>query len=314
MVNNYLFSIIVPVYNVQEYLIECVNSVLIQNFNSYEILLIDDGSTDESGQMCDALALKAKNVKTFHQINGGLSAARNTGLRNATGKYIVFLDSDDLLENHTLEHLSEIIKSDKDIYVGYGLNLLENGEFQKQFERRRIGMNELSGIDFFNKALSMHLIGAPVPYNIYKRSFLVDNNLWFKEGILHEDELWTPITFSKAKSVEDFPYDFYYYRAREGSITRSSGSKSNNGKHLINNSYELSDYFKQFPKNNTRFIFDNISALFMSGVYLGQLAEWEAVNRFFPLKNAKTAKNVLKAMLFALSPSLYCKVHKIVKH
>ena len=104
-INDYKVSVIVPVYNVEDYLEECVNSLVGQTLEDIEILLIDDGSTDLSGVMCDGYAEKYPNVSVIHKTNGGLGDARNVGTRVAKGKYIYFIDSDDLLEKCALQYL-----------------------------------------------------------------------------------------------------------------------------------------------------------------------------------------------------------------
>ena len=107
------FSIIIPVYNVEAYLDECLNSVLRQNYGKteYEIILVDDGSADVSGKLCDEYAAKHENIVSVHQENQGLSGARNTGIRRAQGNYLVFLDSDDIFYKDSLVHLQECLDS-----------------------------------------------------------------------------------------------------------------------------------------------------------------------------------------------------------
>ena len=105
MENQALISVIIPVYNVEEYLCECVDSVLVQTYQNFEIILVDDGSTDSSGRICDEYAEKDSRISVIHQENRGPSKTRNTGLNNANGKYIYFLDSDDYIENNALELL-----------------------------------------------------------------------------------------------------------------------------------------------------------------------------------------------------------------
>lgn len=107
-----LLSVIVPAYNVEPYLEECVNSILSNTFQDYELLLIDDGSTDETGTICDALAERSNKIKVFHTENRGLCAARNLGLDNASGTYISFVDSDDVISPHMLETLVSGMKPD----------------------------------------------------------------------------------------------------------------------------------------------------------------------------------------------------------
>ena len=106
---NPLISIIIPVYNREKYIEECLNSILSQTFNDYEILLIDDGSNDNTGIICDKYAEENKKIKVFHKKNGGVSSARNLGLRCAKGKWIIFVDSDDVLAKESLTIMNSII-------------------------------------------------------------------------------------------------------------------------------------------------------------------------------------------------------------
>ena len=105
-----LISVVIPVYNIEEYLERCVNSICAQTYRNLEILLVDDGSTDGSGALCDALAEKDKRIKVFHKANGGSSSARNVGIAQARGKYIGFVDSDDYISENMYELLYEAIK------------------------------------------------------------------------------------------------------------------------------------------------------------------------------------------------------------
>ena len=126
-----LLSVIVPVYNVEKYLSKCVDSLLNQNLlpEEYEIILVDDGSTDRSGDICDEYAMHHSNVKAIHQQNGGLSVARNTGIQVAAGKYVQFVDSDDYLEPNVLKSLVEKMKlEDLDVLRFNYRNVNEQGE------------------------------------------------------------------------------------------------------------------------------------------------------------------------------------------
>ena len=111
------FSIIVPVYNVEKYLSKCIQSLIDQDYNDYEILLIDDGSTDKSGIICEQYAKKYENIYVFHKKNGGLSDARNYGLQKALGDYILFVDSDDWIKKDILKEFSDIIENNKAVDV-----------------------------------------------------------------------------------------------------------------------------------------------------------------------------------------------------
>ena len=103
------YSIIVPAYNVENYLEQCINSILVQSFNNYEIIIVNDGSTDKTGKICDNFASKNKQIKIIHKKNGGLSSARNTGLEFASGEYNIFLDSDDFwIDKNFLANINDI--------------------------------------------------------------------------------------------------------------------------------------------------------------------------------------------------------------
>lgn len=122
-------SVVVPVYNVEEYLKRCVDSIINQNYPNIEIILVDDGSKDSSGKICDILAAKDKRIKVIHQSNGGLSAARNTGIDNATGDYIDFLDSDDELLPNVFNDLIPLLEQnnlDIMIYASQKIKKREN--------------------------------------------------------------------------------------------------------------------------------------------------------------------------------------------
>ena len=124
-----LISVVVPVYNVKQYLDDCMESIVHQTYENIEIILVDDGSTDGSGEMCDAWKEKDARIKVVHQKNGGLSAARNTGIEASTGEYIVFIDSDDMFETDAVMNLYNCATSlSADLVVGQGLRVDENGE------------------------------------------------------------------------------------------------------------------------------------------------------------------------------------------
>ena len=126
-------SVIIPVYNVEKFIEQSIKSVLNQTYKNLEIILVDDGSTDSSGSICDEYSKKDKRIKVIHQDNKGLSGARNSGLDIATGKYIMFLDSDDYFENNSCEILySEIEKKQADYVIGNYIHTKYNGEKWKE--------------------------------------------------------------------------------------------------------------------------------------------------------------------------------------
>lgn len=216
-------SIIVPVYNVERYLDECLESVL-KLRTELEVVLVDDGSTDGSGALCDAWAAKDPRFRVVHQANGGLSAARNTGIRHSTGDYILFLDSDDFLDPwETDRMLEEGLQAKPDVLLGLYRNYYGDEQgFEPEHCAPLLTLEGLTPIDTFLEAMppdgrSCYMVAVRF---IARRSFLLDHELLFLPGIYHEDEEWTGRLLCAAEAVFVSHAFFYQYRqARVGAIT-----------------------------------------------------------------------------------------------
>lgn len=220
-----LLSIVVPIYRVEPYLRKCIDSLLAQDLSSgeYEIILVDDGSPDDCGKIADEYAAKFGNVKAFHQENGGLSVARNTGIMAAQGRYIQFVDSDDYLEPDVLRSLVDRAELDNlDVLRFNYRNVNENyEEFEPNKESRPYmdySLTICDGLEFLNDRLG---------YACYAVQFLIKTSIvkecLFKEHILFEDTQWTPRMLRKAQRVSSTPDVIYNYLSREGSITKADG-------------------------------------------------------------------------------------------
>lgn len=240
------FSIIIPVYNVDKYLRECLDSVLNQSYKeNFEVICINDGSKDGSLAVLHEYRGKDNRIKIIDQENKGLSEARNVGIRDAKGDYIFFLDSDDWIEQNTLEVLAENINGED--FIGFnGRRYFEDGRTEEP--DAGISENEISGWDYYNKyaLVSRKFHFVCVVLRIYRREFLLDNNLFFEPGIYHEDNLFTPIACYFAKKVKLIPTILYVYRIREGSITHKPDKKRIFD--FIKIANNLSDFF--IPKTN----------------------------------------------------------------
>lgn len=222
-------SIIIPVYNVLDFISECVNSVLNQTYKNFEILLVDDGSTDGSSQLCDEFGNKDNRIRVYHKKNGGLSDARNYGICRATGDYIIFLDSDDfwddldalkrLVERLLLTNPDVLSYSYKKYYKSTNLtvNLFDNIE-----DMPLSCNNKLKQADYMT---SKFLFIASACNKIIRTS-LFDDALYFKSGVVSEDIEWCAKLLDKSKSLDFICENFYCYRQREGSITHSISKKS----------------------------------------------------------------------------------------
>ena len=235
------FSIIIPVYNVEPYLRDCLESVLHQSFSDWEAVCVNDGSTDGSVAILEEYAAKDSRFRVITQVNGGLSSARNTGLKAAKGDYVLFLDSDDWLEDHTLEVLAGKV-GDEDMVCFSGRRFFENeGKYHEPDHLTKAVYR--SGMDYYNEnALQRRDFAfVCVVHRIYKRSFLEENGIRFKEGIYHEDNLFTPIACFFAHGVKVIDDCLYDYRVRSESITTTYNPKRL--KDLMGTANELASFF-----------------------------------------------------------------------
>lgn len=223
-------SVIVPVYNVEDYLEECLDSVLNQTFGDYEIICVDDGSTDSSGKILSRYAKADPRVKIVTQENRGLSGARNVGLDIASGEYVYFLDSDDKLRSDALEKLVRVAKAEKLDQVVFSASVFVDGagspELRKRvavFERYYSLQDELCGKvlrgeDLFSKTVTSDKFLASVPLRFTRLSVLRESGLRFPEGVLHEDNYFSPICMCLCARVMLLNERFFLRRLRENSI------------------------------------------------------------------------------------------------
>ncbi len=227
MKNQALISVIIPVYNVEEYLRECLDSVLGQTYGNFEIILVNDGSTDSSGTICDEYLEKDERISVVHQKNGGLSAARNTGLFEANGDYVYFLDSDDYILPETLEKLYEIAERDNSDFVFFDAFSFADGDFKvSQNYIRKNSYDTCGGMEMLEKLWNNGDYHSAVPLLLLKKSFLEDNKLIFINGILYEDMVYTYQVYCCAQTVSQCRDALYYRRYRESSIMTSKKNKN----------------------------------------------------------------------------------------
>ena len=228
--NSIDLSIIVPVYNIQKYIGKCLESILkIRNID-YEVLVINDGSPDDSQKIIDEYCQKNSRVKSFIKENGGLSSARNYGMKKAQGEYIWFVDGDDLIVASEFEKLFKKIEGlDLDVVLGNFINFFDENkiEIKKRENFKKLeNLPILTGKEYFDFTDNENLFEVTVWRNIYKREFLLEKNIFFENGLIFEDELFSRIVINKAEKVKYFDYYIYLYRQNvEGSIMKSANTK-----------------------------------------------------------------------------------------
>ena len=206
-----LVSVIVPVYNVEKYVGECIESLIGQSYKNIEIILVDDGSTDSSGQLCDVYARKDFRIKVIHKENGGLSDARNIGIDSATGVFYSFVDSDDFLAKDVILKMISGMKEKKcDISVCNMIRYFENGE-KEPFYIPSNTLKVLNGTDRFET------LSQPSVCNKIFRADLF-RSVRFPKGKFYEDTFVYHILAYNAKAIALTGYDGYFYRSRRSSI------------------------------------------------------------------------------------------------
>ena len=219
-----LLTVVIPVYNVEKYLKRCVESVIAQDWKKYEILLVDDGSTDHSPQICDNYVKTYDFISVIHKENGGLSEARNTGLSQAKGEYVYFPDSDDWIEPDTFIALSEALESQKFDIISF------NREFVKGEEDVIISdpveTQVFEGKDAFVKMLKHSYITGFANDKIYRKSLFMDHDILFPKGKYYEDLGTNYKLFLSAKKVYATNQKYYHYLIdNPDSITQSWNEK-----------------------------------------------------------------------------------------
>jgi Glycosyltransferases involved in cell wall biogenesis len=225
-----LVSVIIPVYNVENYIKECVESVVNQDYPEIEIILVDDGSTDTSGFLCDEYEQKYEYVHVIHKNNGGLSDARNTGIKLAKGDYMLFVDSDDYIGKNVISKLVECLEQNglTDVMFLEAYKVYPDGKeeslgdgYDAQFingqDKEKV-MNHIASLPKFPGSACSKMI---------KSNLIKKNNIYFEKGLLSEDIDWTIKTVLKADSFAYCDVPYYYYRQnRIGSITNSFSPKT----------------------------------------------------------------------------------------
>ncbi|WP_462351135.1 glycosyltransferase [Fusobacterium varium] len=223
-------SIIVPIYNVEDYLEECLKSLYNIKNIKLEIILVNDGSKDNSFKIMEKFKeIYPEKTVLINKENGGLSSARNAGMKAAVGEYISFIDSDDFIDVDEFEKFFKEGQKDKlDVMVG-NMRYYTPEKTGDSLFRSDIIKNSgiVNGIDFFwNLFQKPKCFREEVVDDIYKREFLVKNNIWFNENIVHEDSEFTPLVYLKAEKVKYIDRAFYFYRQRTGSIMNKVSEKS----------------------------------------------------------------------------------------
>ncbi len=306
------FSIIIPIYKVEKYLEQCINSVLNQSFVDYELILVDDGSPDLCGKICDDFAKNDNRIKVIHKKNNGLSSARNDGLRISNGDYIVFLDGDDAMCEDSFQKMSSLIEeySYPDIIIGniihWSINnneiIVDNSKYMsKQGNMNILEINQLYAKD-----------SVQLPWrayqSIYRKNFLIENNLFFDEDLVGaEDCDYYLKVIQKLKTYTITDTAFVKYRInREGSIINTPSYNSVIGQlKTFANAYNSANIFPDEKLMKTYFAnrFTNIIILvnLLNSSYERKICyDFIKTNKFILKFTSNTSKFVFAKAIWKL--------------
>ena len=240
------YSFIVPVYNTEKYLKKCLDSLVNQTYKDFEIIVVNDGSTDKSSNIISKYQKKYKNIIVIDKENEGLSMARNRGVQKSSGKYIIFVDSDDYVSNKLLEEVDKKI-DDSDI-LRFQI-ATEDEEYTKINEYHEEGFEPMCGYDAFKYLSSYHFV-EPAWCYVIRRDYYIENKFSFKKGVYHEDFGLIPYVIYKARKVKSIDFIGYYYIQRNGSIMNN-----NDYKKTVKKAFDMLEQYKTmrlFAKNINR--------------------------------------------------------------
>lgn len=246
-----LISIIVPVYNVEKYLNECVMSLVNQTYKKIQILLIDDGSTDRSGDLCDELDKKYDNIHTYHKKNSGLGFTRNYGLKRSNGDYVTFVDSDDYLSKYAIQDLVDGLEEGRnDTVIGGFTKVTDKGQslYIEAYQEKRIKKEKIYNIVFgkmLGSSPNKHDILKPAVWNtLYSMNIIKKYSLSFvsERELISEDIVWDSDYYKYSKSVKIITSVGYYYRFNPVSLSHT----------YMSNRFEKSIYFFQYMKKKLK--------------------------------------------------------------
>lgn len=265
-------SVIIPVYNVEPYIRKCLDSVFAQTQKEIEVIVVNDGSTDGSMNIVNEYEKKNKNLRIIDQDNKGLGAARNVGLREATGKYVYFLDSDDWIIPKTLEMCYQYAEQDSLQVVFFDAQAFWDKDYKIEgpdrgagYDRRKVILDYntiYKGYIFFEKYVRLGGLVISVCLQYTEREFLLQNNIFFQEGILHEDLAYTFELTLAVKRLKYLPELLYRRRIRQGSITEDGKKEKRSEGHFAAIEKMLWDVRRLVPNKDK-----NQELYYMLGLY-----------------------------------------------
>ena len=312
------FSIIVPVYNVEQYIDKCLKSTEEQVFMDFEVIIINDGTKDNSQLIIDKYVQRNNNFKSFIKENGGLSDARNYGVEKATGDYLIFIDSDDYVDNNMLLLINETIEKNNDVDLikfNYALNI--DGKIIEMPDNK--SFENISGSEAIQVFINEKRPFVMAWLFAYNRNFYNSNKFKYAKGKVHEDFGLTPIIILKANKVISINDTLYFYSQNNESITRTTNIEKN-----IKKAYDVLyhyDYLKDEVKkiNIENRDLNQLIMSYLANSLMGKAKELSGINRdkfLFEIKKRRIYNDLvsdtlirkIKKIILKIFPKLYLKV------
>lgn len=324
MCDKLLVSIIVPVYNVERFLKQALDSIVYQSYHNIEVIIIDDGSTDTSGRISDKYAEQYKNFKVYHIENCGLAEARNFGLKLAHGEFIYFMDPDDWIEKNLIESAVTALERDKTNVFLLNFRLVsESGAIISGNDKLINNINSIETDRSIIKKLARNELHNFVWQFIVRSSVIKDiGPLLTFQNMAYEDITWTPIVIQRAKHISVSNQYFYNYRQRSNSIAHTQSLKN------IQDRKKARSFFNKFISENyaqlqDELVASNIDSLLhlysMCANFEGESSEIKKIQTFIEqqLKQVKNTQNIefknrLKVLLFRIG--LLMPILKLVRY
>ena len=315
--NKDLISVIVPIYNVEKYLPKCVDSILNQTYKNLEIILVDDGSPDNSGKICDEYAKRDNRIKVIHKKNGGVSSARNIGLENITGEYIGFVDPDDYINKNMYEDMLYVIKNNNvDIVICNMIKVYDETKKINSLNTSKELLFVSSGNEKFNNLYNENSMLNSVVWNkLYKKRIF--EKLTFPDGKIHEDEYIMHYLLDRANAIAYIKGAYYYYVQHNNSIMSTYSIKRLDSVYALENRM---NFFKEYNMKSCEIktmyslcmncIYNYINL--NSKLYLEEKIKLKTrINEYYRiLKKSKylTFYEKLKLFFYRIFPKLYTKI------
>ena len=293
MYNMEKISIVIPIYQVEDYLKRCIDSVLSQTYSNLQIILVDDGSKDKCSEICDLYSKKDSRIEVIHKSNGGLSDARNAGIKRATGKWIAFIDSDDFVNKYYIEHMYRaVIESNSDLVICGFKNFSEDLPHDKV---KYVDPQIINRDDILNRIYSENhneYVESVVTWNkLYKTE--VFKNINFPKGKIHEDEATTYKIYCEVNRIALLNENLYYYFQNLNGIMKRKFNI--NRLDYLDALYERYLFFKS--NNMAKLSEKTINRLYIFIVDYANLKEED-------VENYKLFNQTLKNKIFEYSPTL----------